>query len=401
MQRYARLFSILMMLNATVAMPAHAIDDDIYVTSDADAVNDADVFTPPPVAVAPPPLPVYEVPPPPYEEYAWMPGHWRWNGYEYFWIPGTWVRPPYENVVWTPGYWDWDGYAFEWHEGYWSETVGYYGGIYYGGGYDGSRFYGGSWVRGHYEYNPAIIRERYVTRNYVSFHGGPGGILSAPTRQQRLAERERHFELTHEQREHMQLAEHNPAFRATANHGKPAVVATSTAGDFHHAFAADHAGPRNAAAAEHNAAVRQNPSVTHGAALPERQPQTAPAPQASRIASPIMAVEPGQAGHAIVEPAPQPEAIRPQHLYQPREPAVAIARPEPVLQPVPEPQRAVQEPPHPQQEHGHTRPMPPQMPTAHPAAAPEPAKQPPAQAHGQEGHHDAQDKHGQMEQNHP
>ncbi|MCP1118913.1 YXWGXW repeat-containing protein [Robbsia andropogonis] len=42
---------------------------------------------------APPPLRV-EVAPPPRVGYAWVRGHWQWDGRAYAWVPGHWRGSP-------------------------------------------------------------------------------------------------------------------------------------------------------------------------------------------------------------------------------------------------------------------------------------------------------------------
>ncbi|KKB64517.1 hypothetical protein WM40_05535 [Robbsia andropogonis] len=42
---------------------------------------------------APPPLRV-EVVPPPRVGYAWVRGHWQWDGRAYAWVPGHWRGSP-------------------------------------------------------------------------------------------------------------------------------------------------------------------------------------------------------------------------------------------------------------------------------------------------------------------
>lgn len=335
MQMMKRLVLSGVIMVAMAATPAYAqaLAIDLDLSSDSNLPNDNglpfDLFASPVVAVAPPSLPIYAVPPPPAEELVWQPGYWRWDGYGYFWVPGTWVEAPIAGLLWTPGYWDWNGYAYQWHEGYWAESVGYYGGIYYGGGYDGNRFYGGSWVRGHYEHNPSIWTVREARPNYISFSGGPGGIVARASAQQLLAERERHYELTEEQRRHTLGAANNPQFRTSSNHGKPPVAATLRGGDFGHGVAADQAGPVNAQAKAYNLTVRQNPGLAEGAALP-RSRTVQPAQQAvqpQQVRSVQQPVQQPQV-RAVQPPSPAPVVIR---LNQPQqtqhvEPAPQIER---------------------------------------------------------------------------
>jgi len=41
----------------------------------------------------------------PGRNYVWVPGYYRWNGYDYVWAPGNWRRPPRARAVWLPGHW--------------------------------------------------------------------------------------------------------------------------------------------------------------------------------------------------------------------------------------------------------------------------------------------------------
>ena len=210
----------------------------------------APVYVPPAavvdVQVAPPPLPVYVQPPCPVVGWMWTPGYWAWAPAGYYWVPGTWVAPPRIGVLWTPGYWGFVGGAYVWHAGYWGPHVGFYGGVHYGFGYTGVGYVGGRWAGGmfaynrsvtnvnvtviHNTYNETVINNVNVTR--VSYNGGTGGIRAMPTAQERVAEREQHFQPTPMQRQHVQQAQRNPALSAAANHGHPAIAATARPGEF-------------------------------------------------------------------------------------------------------------------------------------------------------------------------
>jgi hypothetical protein len=266
---------ILTLLGTSIPTASHA-GVDISVSFD--------LFAPPPVAVAPPPLPVYVVPAPPVEGYIWAPGHWRWSEYGYFWVPGTWVQPPVIGLLWTPGYWSWREGAFAWHEGYWASHVGFYGGVNYGGGYGGNGFSGGSWNHGTYIVNRSVTNVTNITNvtnvtnnnttinntSNASFSGGPGGTTAVPTAEQQAAANEKHIPPTQEQIAHVRQASQNPALAASANHGKPAIAATARAGDFRHGVVqAKQAGAVNPAAEKHNASIRQNPAIAKGAAMPK------------------------------------------------------------------------------------------------------------------------------------
>ena len=55
-----------------------------------------------------PPLPPprYEqIPPPPGGQFAWQPGHWRWNGYRYVWFPGRYIPGGPHFAHFIPGHW--------------------------------------------------------------------------------------------------------------------------------------------------------------------------------------------------------------------------------------------------------------------------------------------------------
>jgi hypothetical protein len=200
------------------------------------------------VGVPPPELPVYDQPPIPGDGYIWTPGYWAWSDddQDYYWVPGTWVLAPQPEYLWTPGYWGWGGAAFIWHVGYWGPHVGFYGGVHYGFGYSGVGFAGGRWVGRafaynrsvtnvnvnivHNTYNETVINNVNVTR--VSYNGGTGGIRAVPTAQERVAAGERHVQPTAMQRQHLQMAQRNPALKASANHGHPAIAATQRAGMF-------------------------------------------------------------------------------------------------------------------------------------------------------------------------
>lgn len=201
------------------------------------------------VQIAPPPLPVYEQPVIPQVGYMWTPGYWHWsddNGY--YWVPGTWVQPPMSGLLWTPGYWNWADNAYQFNQGYWGSQIGYYGGVNYGYGYGGEGFGGGEWRGGAFFYNSAVmnvgsnISNVYVnktvivnnstTNNNVSYHGGTGGTTATPTSAELQAVHEKHIQPTAEQTQHQAIASNNIHMLAKNNGGKPAIAATSKAGDF-------------------------------------------------------------------------------------------------------------------------------------------------------------------------
>jgi len=198
------------------------------------------------IRIAPPELPVYEQPVCPEDGYIWTPGYWAYGDEDYYWVPGTWVAAPEVGYLWTPGYWGGDGDAYLFHEGYWGTEVGFYGGISYGYGYFGHGYEGGRWDNGHFDYNQSvshvdisISHNVYNTRvedntrgNRVSFNGGNGGVQVRATSQEEVAGRGKHIAPVAAQTEHVQSARANPELRASANHGKPPIAATSKPGAF-------------------------------------------------------------------------------------------------------------------------------------------------------------------------
>ncbi|MEO6965426.1 MAG: hypothetical protein ABI076_05950 [Acidobacteriaceae bacterium] len=173
------------------------------------------------VRIAPPPLPVYVQPLCPTSGYLWTPGYWAYSPSGYYWVQGVWVAPPRPGLLWTPGYWGFADGIYGWRPGYWGLHVGFYGGVHYGFGYDGVGFVGGRWRGGIYHYNTAVVRvnttvihntyvdrtviNRTVINNRASFNGR-GGTMAQPTREQRAAMHEQHFEPTAHQ-----VAFHNQA----------------------------------------------------------------------------------------------------------------------------------------------------------------------------------------------
>jgi len=111
--------------------------------------------------------------------------------------------------------------------------------------------------------NVSINRNVYNTRventtiNRVSFNGGTGGVNVRATSQQEAFANEKHMAPVAAQTEHVQSARANPELRASANHGKPPIAATSKPGAFNEsgAVAAKEGGTVHTApaAAENNA----------------------------------------------------------------------------------------------------------------------------------------------------
>ncbi|MFZ0805296.1 MAG: hypothetical protein WAN03_03905 [Candidatus Sulfotelmatobacter sp.] len=208
------------------------------------------------VRIGPPALPIYAQPICPGPGYFWTPGYWGWNDDGgYYWVPGTWVVAPI-GMLWTPGYWGWGGGFYAWHAGYWGPHIGFYGGINYGFGYGGVGFVGGEWRGGAFFYNRAVtnvsvtnVTNVYnhtvvVNENHVAFNGGQGGVAARPTAAEEAASHEQHMAPIAAQIQHQQLASQNRQNFASENHGRPAIAATSRAGDFssHSAVAARSAG---------------------------------------------------------------------------------------------------------------------------------------------------------------
>jgi hypothetical protein len=191
------------------------------------------------IKVAPPELPAYEQPICPGDGYIWTPGYWAWSD-GYYWVPGTWVMPPEPGFLWTPGYWGWGDDGFVFNEGYWGASVGFYGGIDYGFGYFGHGYEGGRWDKGHFFYNTALnnvdvhnihnvyntkVNESAVSR--VSYNGGSGGVNAHASAQEEAAAHERHIGTVVAQPQHAWAARNNPQQKFAANHGTPAIPATS------------------------------------------------------------------------------------------------------------------------------------------------------------------------------
>ena len=209
------------------------------------------------VHIGPPALPVYAQPVCPGPGFFWTPGYWAWSDDGgYYWVPGTWVMAPV-GLLWTPGYWGWGGGLYLWHAGYWGPHIGFYGGINYGFGYGGVGFAGGEWRGGAFYYNRSVtnVSVTNVTNVYnktvivnntttTSFNGGTGGVQATPTPAEQAAAREQHTPAVAAQTQQEHLASQNKQNFATENHGRPAIAATSKAGDFssHSVVAAKAAG---------------------------------------------------------------------------------------------------------------------------------------------------------------
>jgi len=231
------------------------------------------------VHIGPPALPVYVQPVCPGPRYIWTPGYWAYGDDDYYWVPGTWVMAPRPGFLWTPGYWGWAGGVYMWHGGYWGPHVGFYGGINYGFGYGGVGFAGGEWRGGEFFYNRSVanvnvtvIHNTYnrtvvVNNVHTSFNGGEHGVNARPTADEERYSHEEHMEPTHEQLQNREAASKDPSFRASANHGHPAVAATAHPGNFHGEGVVGSRGAEHASHAE--AASARNGSEHSNANRPE------------------------------------------------------------------------------------------------------------------------------------
>jgi len=209
------------------------------------------------VRIGPPALPVYAQPICPGPGMLWTPGYWAWNDDGgYYWVPGAWVMAPV-GMLWTPGYWGWSNGLYLWNAGYWGPHIGFYGGINYGFGYGGVGFVGGEWRGGGFYYNRSVtnvsvtnvtnvynktVVVNNTTVNNTSFNGGTGGVQAQPTAAEQSAMNEPHTAPLAAQTQQQTLASQNRQNFASVNQGKPAIAATSRAGDFSSAIPARSAG---------------------------------------------------------------------------------------------------------------------------------------------------------------
>jgi len=237
----------------------------------------------------PPPLPQYYQPPAYGQNMMWQPGFWSYGRGGYFWVPGTWVYSPQPNYYWTPGYWRYYNGGYRWNQGYWGRNVGYYGGVNYGNGYYGNGYTGGRWQNNQFYYNTAItsvkptyVRYVYVDRaplvnqyngNHVSYNGGNGGIMAAPSQAQMLTGRQHHYPMTSMQAQHIAVAATNRNYLASVNHGSPAVssVAMPLAPTNRPAGFVS-VRPTDRAPAQDRFSVHQTPQQQNAQHSPERKP---------------------------------------------------------------------------------------------------------------------------------
>jgi WXXGXW repeat (2 copies) len=310
---------------------------------------------------APPILPVYQQPYLANPNYQWIPGYWGYGPGGYYWIPGTWMAAPQAGLLWTPGYWGYQNQNnYGWNPGYWGRTVGYYGGVNYGGGYYGNGFVGGGWYGNQFRYNTAVMRvnPRYVRNVYVNrtvvvhnvnrySYYGPGGSRVTPTAAQVRYARETHVGLTPYQRQHITVAAGDRNMYARVNNGRPAELTVAKP------FSATNRPPNyKPLTATDKAAAPKPPPNT--AAKPPTAAKPAPKPPNTAAKPPANAAKPP----AETKPAPKP-------------PANSAAKPPAATHPAPKPPV-------------HSAAKPPPMHAAHPAPKPAPVhaapKPPPAAA---------------------
>lgn len=75
------------------------------------------------IAPRAPPPPMYEpippIPPGLGDMATWMPGHWRWDGYNHVWVPGAYVDRPRREAFWVPARWEQRGTSWVYIQGHW------------------------------------------------------------------------------------------------------------------------------------------------------------------------------------------------------------------------------------------------------------------------------------------
>jgi len=311
---------------------------------------------------APPAMPVYQQPYNTNPNYQWIPGYWSYGQYGYYWVPGTWMAAPQTGLLWTPGYWGYQAAQnnYGWNPGYWGNTVGYYGGINYGGGYYGNGFVGGGWYGNNFRYNtavmrvnPSYVRNVYVNRTVVvhnvnrySYYGPGGSRVVATSAQIRYA-KQPHVGLTPYQRQHIAEAGADRNLYARVNNGRPAQVvatkpysATNRPPNFKPLTTADKAAapkpPPNAAKPPNNAAKPAPPATK-----PAPKPPTAAKPPANSTKpapKPPTAAKPPE---SAAKPAPKPAPVHPKPAAPPPHSA---AKPPPAAKPAPKPPSAAKPP---------------------------------------------------------
>jgi len=389
------------------------------------------------VGVPPPPLPVYDQPDIPAPGYFWTPGYWAYDDYYgYYWVPGTWVEPPESGLLWTPGYWGYDNGNYVYFDGYWADQVGYYGGVDYGYGYTGSGYYGGYWQGDDFFYNRALNNITNVNivnvysktviidanPNRVSYNGGEGGLTLRPTERQVAFAHQQHIQATSLQREHVQMASHDPSLREARNHGRPPIAATSRPNEFkgHGVVRAKTAGvrpsgqviPHGKGSGGETGPGGHEPHGSNGAngapaggATPEGATPTGHEPHEKKEVTPEGGTPPaGHEPHEKKEVTPAGGASPGGHKPhdegaggKPPEPQEHRAEPRPAPHPQveqhnAEPQHPMmmvphpQAPPHPQIEEHHAEPQRSMMMAPHPQAPPHPQGQPRPHPEGKPEH---------------
>jgi hypothetical protein len=274
------------------------------------------------IRFGPPPLPVYEQPLCPGPAYLWTPGYWAYDydDQDYFWVPGTWVMAPEVGYLWTPGYWAWMGDGFVFREGFWGPVVGFYGGIDYGYGYFGHGYDGGRWDHDQFYYNRAVnnvnvteIHNVYnnttvinnTTVNRVSYNGSEGGVNARPTPQEQAAVNQRHLPPVQTQEQHVQMAKAEPQQRASVNHGRPTIAASSRPAEFKGASVV----PAKEAGGAYNPpprgpGARGNEQPTTGAAEPSgnaARPEESKPPAHAKDIQPWKPAAPAKGSNAMVD----------------------------------------------------------------------------------------------------
>jgi hypothetical protein len=325
---------------------------------------------------APPAFPTYEQPYNTNPNYQWIPGYWASGQYGYYWVPGTWMAAPQAGLLWTPGYWGYQSAQnnYAWNNGYWGRTVGYYGGLNYGGGYYGNGFAGGNWYGNQFRYNTAVMRvnPRYVHNVYVNrtvvvhnvnrySYYGPGGSRVAATPQQITYARQTHVGLTPYQRQHIQEAGQDRNLYARVNNGRPAETvvakplnATNKPANFKPLTTADKAAAPKLPPNANKPPSAAKPPVEHAnpvakppanntkpvAKPPANNTKPVPKPPANNGAYKPPAEHAAPPMHAAPKPAPAHAAVPkppPQHNAAPKPP--------PQHAPVPKPPPAAAKPP--------------------------------------------------------
>ena len=245
---------------------------------------------------APPPLPDSEQPTCPQDGYLWTPGYWAWSPGGYYWVPGVWVPPPRVGVLWTPAYWVFEENVYIFHPGYWAPHIGYYGGVNYGFGYFGAGFVGGHWDGNHFAYNRNVshvdehlFRNTYsepvpnsARLNRVSYNGGPGGITSVRSAEERAYAAESHIPATQLQRQNTLQAARAPV---PLSHTYVKVNVSTPGTDHHPAAATPRPAVYNAPVVATTRNIPAPPPVSQPRPPRATTPPKAPAPAATHAST--------------------------------------------------------------------------------------------------------------------